>query len=156
MDGVQKSRHSFCPNNEISTVSECVCIQLQFFKKCICVCKVWWIYMRERARGGAEEGQEMKGRETPSSFSIRAYKLSRGWGLTVSQWVLRLRLLLRATRPISHAANSLWQWAYVPLIIKSIEMSYRPEQTASVSMFPIQTHFSFALSIQIMTFIVWV
>lgn len=45
----------------------------------------------------------------------------------MSQWVLCPRLLRRATRPITHADNSLQWRAYVPLKIKSIEKSYRPE-----------------------------
>ncbi len=156
MDGVQRS--SFCPNNEISTVSECVCMQLQFnlFIFLSAFVRVSVVNLHEGvSQRGAEWGQEMKGWQTSSSFSIRAHKLGRalGWGLTVSQWVLRSRLW--DIHPISHAANSLWQWTYVPHIIRSIEKRYRLEQLCALVSW-IQTYFKFTLSIQIRNFIVWV
>lgn len=126
------------------------CISSLFFfflSKCMC---------GERARDGAKGGQEIKGWETARSFSIRAHKLNWGWGITVSEWAHCLRWLQRATCPISHAANILWRWTYVPLIVKSIEMSYRPAQAVTVLMFSIQMHYSFAQPIHSMTFIIWV
>lgn len=83
--------------------------------------------------------------QTPSSFSIRAHEWGRGWGLTVSQWVLCPRLLLGDTRPISHTCKQPVAVDICSTLIKSIEKSYRPELAASILMCPIQTHFSFTL-----------